>query len=83
MAMTDRAPETRSDWALRRLRTAILTGEFPPGTKLRAEELAEADVASIGLPSRRAETIRFLSREVALGISLLIVALIYLLLFLL
>jgi DNA-binding GntR family transcriptional regulator len=39
--MTERAPETRSDWALRRLRTAILTGEFPPGTKLRAEELAE------------------------------------------
>ncbi len=33
----------------------------------RPEELAEADVASIGLPSRRAETIRFLSREVALG----------------
>ena len=39
--MPERAPETRSDWALRRLRTAILTGEFPPGTKLRAEELAE------------------------------------------
>lgn len=39
--MTDRAPETRSDWASRRLRTAILTGEFAPGTKLRAEELAE------------------------------------------
>jgi DNA-binding GntR family transcriptional regulator len=39
--MTERAPETRSDWALRRLRTAILTGEFPPGTRLRAEELAE------------------------------------------
>jgi GntR family carbon starvation induced transcriptional regulator len=38
--MPDRAPETRSDWALRRLRTAILTGEFPPGTRLRAEELA-------------------------------------------
>jgi DNA-binding GntR family transcriptional regulator len=38
--MTDRAPETRGDWALRRLRTAILTGEFPPGTRLRAEELA-------------------------------------------
>lgn len=35
------APQTRSDWALRRLRTAILTGEFPPGTRLRAEELAE------------------------------------------
>ena len=33
----------------------------------RAEELAEADVASIGLTSRRAETLRFLAREVALG----------------
>jgi GntR family carbon starvation induced transcriptional regulator len=39
--MADTAPETRSGWALRRLRTAILTGEFPPGTRLRAEELAE------------------------------------------
>ncbi|RIL08180.1 MAG: transcriptional regulator [Proteobacteria bacterium] len=39
--MADRVPETRSDWALRRLRTAILTGEFAPGTRLRAEELAE------------------------------------------
>ncbi len=39
--MAGSAPETRSDWALRRLRSAILTGEFPPGTKLRAEELAE------------------------------------------
>ena len=39
--MPETAPETRSDWALRRLRTAILTGEFPPGTKLRAEDLAE------------------------------------------
>ena len=39
--MSEAAPETRSDWALRRLRTAILTGEFPPGTKLRAEDLAE------------------------------------------
>ncbi|MBM4247136.1 MAG: GntR family transcriptional regulator [Deltaproteobacteria bacterium] len=38
--MPDSAPETRSDWALRRLRAAILTGEFPPGTRLRAEELA-------------------------------------------
>jgi DNA-binding GntR family transcriptional regulator len=38
--MPETAPETRSDWALRRLRTAILTGEFPPGTKLRAEDLA-------------------------------------------
>lgn len=40
LAMPERAPETRSDWALRRLRTAILTGEFPPGTRLRAEDLA-------------------------------------------
>jgi DNA-binding GntR family transcriptional regulator len=39
--MAESAPETRGDWALRRLRSAILTGEFPPGTKLRAEELAE------------------------------------------
>jgi DNA-binding GntR family transcriptional regulator len=39
--MAGPVPETRSDWALRRLRTAILTGEFPPGTKLRAEDLAE------------------------------------------
>ena len=38
--MADSAPETRSDWALRRLRSAILTGEFPPGTRLRAEDLA-------------------------------------------
>ncbi len=33
----------------------------------RAEELAEADVASIGLTSRRAETLRSIAREVALG----------------
>jgi AraC family transcriptional regulator of adaptative response / DNA-3-methyladenine glycosylase II len=33
----------------------------------RAGDLAEADVASIGLTSRRAETLRFLAREVALG----------------
>ncbi len=33
----------------------------------RAEDLAEADVASIGLTSRRAETLRHLAREVALG----------------
>jgi DNA-binding GntR family transcriptional regulator len=39
--VSETAPETRSDWALRRLRAAILTGEFAPGTKLRAEELAE------------------------------------------
>src|SRR4030095_9182189 len=40
-AMADRAPETRSDWARRRLRTALLPGEAPPGTTLRAEDLAE------------------------------------------
>lgn len=39
-----------------------LTRLFP-----RAEELAEADVASIGLTSRRADTLRVLAREVALG----------------
>jgi len=38
--MAESAPEARSDWALRRLRNAILPGEFPPGTKLRAEDLA-------------------------------------------
>jgi GntR family transcriptional regulator, carbon starvation induced regulator len=38
--MDEPAPETRSDWALRRLRSAILTGELPPGARLRAEELA-------------------------------------------
>jgi DNA-binding GntR family transcriptional regulator len=38
--MNESAPQTRSDWVLRRLRTAILIGEFPPGTKLRAEDLA-------------------------------------------
>lgn len=39
-----------------------LTHLFPS-----ADELAEADVASIGLPSRRAETVRALGREAALG----------------
>jgi DNA-binding GntR family transcriptional regulator len=39
--VAESVPETRSDWVLRRLRSAILTGEFPPGTKLRAEALAE------------------------------------------
>ena len=33
----------------------------------RAGDLADNDLSSIGLPSRRAETIRILSREVALG----------------
>jgi len=39
-----------------------LTHLFP-----RPDDLAEADVASIGLPSRRGETIRVLAREVAAG----------------
>lgn len=39
-----------------------LTHLFP-----RAEDLAQADVGSIGLPARRGETIRTLAREVALG----------------
>jgi AraC family transcriptional regulator of adaptative response / DNA-3-methyladenine glycosylase II len=39
-----------------------LTHLFPA-----ADDLAEADVASIGLPARRGETIRSLAREVALG----------------
>ncbi len=39
-----------------------LTHLFP-----RAADLAEADVAAIGLPARRAETVRALAREVALG----------------
>ena len=33
----------------------------------RPEALAEADVASIGIPARRGETVRALAREVALG----------------
>ncbi len=39
-----------------------LTHLFP-----RPGDLAEADVASVGLPSRRGETIRVLAREVAAG----------------
>lgn len=39
-----------------------LTHLFP-----RPDDLVEADVASIGLPSRRGETIRVLAREVAAG----------------
>ncbi len=35
------SPPTRTRWADERLRTAILTGEFAPGQRLRAEHLAE------------------------------------------
>jgi GntR family carbon starvation induced transcriptional regulator len=35
------APTTRTQWVDERLREAILAGELPPGTPLRAEELAE------------------------------------------
>jgi DNA-binding GntR family transcriptional regulator len=38
--MTDTAPASRSDWAHRRLKAAILTGELAPGAKLVAGELA-------------------------------------------
>jgi GntR family carbon starvation induced transcriptional regulator len=34
------AATTRADWAERRLRTAILTGELAPGTRIRIEQLA-------------------------------------------
>src|SRR5690349_17528608 len=34
-------PATRSEWALERLRTAILQGELAPGERLRANDLAE------------------------------------------
>lgn len=34
------APQTRAEWVDARLRTAILSGELPPGTKLRGEHLA-------------------------------------------
>lgn len=32
----------RVQWILERIRSAIVSGEFPPGSKLRAEELARA-----------------------------------------
>ncbi len=41
MPSTSRAPGTRTQWVDDRLRDAILEGEFPPGTPLRAEELAQ------------------------------------------
>ena len=36
-----RAPSTRAEWVDAKLREAILTGELAPGSKLRAEHLAE------------------------------------------
>lgn len=39
--MPDDAPGTRADWAHRRLRAAILTGELAPGTKLVVDDLAK------------------------------------------
>ncbi len=36
-----RAPSTRAEWVDAQLREAILTGELAPGTKLRAEHLAQ------------------------------------------
>jgi len=34
------APQTRAEWVDARLRTAILSGELPPGARLRGEHLA-------------------------------------------
>jgi DNA-binding GntR family transcriptional regulator len=39
--MIEHAPTTRAEWAHRRLKAAILTGELAPGSKLVAEELAQ------------------------------------------
>ncbi len=39
--MAEHAPGTRADWAHKRLKAAILTGELPPGTKLVADELSQ------------------------------------------
>jgi GntR family carbon starvation induced transcriptional regulator len=39
--MADHAPTTRADWAHQRLKGAILTGEFAPGTKLVVDDLAQ------------------------------------------
>ncbi len=33
-------PSTRAEWAVERLRAAILTGEYPPGARLRTSELS-------------------------------------------
>ena len=34
-------PQTRTSWAETRLRSALITGEIPPGSPIRAERLAE------------------------------------------
>src|SRR5499427_7565155 len=39
--MADAAPTTRAEWAHKRLKAAILTGELAPGTKLAADELSQ------------------------------------------
>jgi len=39
--MRDHAPTTRADWAHKRLKGAILSGELAPGVKLVADELAQ------------------------------------------
>jgi DNA-binding GntR family transcriptional regulator len=39
--MQDAAPTTRADWAHKRLKGAILSGELAPGTKLVTDELAQ------------------------------------------
>jgi GntR family transcriptional regulator, carbon starvation induced regulator len=39
--MIEAAPQTRSDWVYERLKHAIVSGEFPPGARLMAAELAQ------------------------------------------
>jgi DNA-binding GntR family transcriptional regulator len=39
--MAEIAPTTRADWAHKRLKAAILTGELPPGAKLVTDELSQ------------------------------------------
>lgn len=39
--MTQAPPETRTLWAEARLRSALVTGEIPPGAPIRVERLAE------------------------------------------
>src|ERR1700759_4375229 len=39
--MTVASPPTRADWVDSQLRREIISGSLPPGTRLRAEHLAE------------------------------------------
>lgn len=62
MAPHRELPETasRTEWAERRLRSTIISGELPPGTRVRVEELAEKwDVS----PTPLREALRTLAGE--------------------